>query len=210
MTSETLAMNAYLRLREDIISGRVGPSAVLSERDLADTFGISRTPLRSALSRLEGEGLIERLANGALLVRAVTVEKLLEILRLRQALEGAAAARAAEFCLTADLRQARDAAQRFIDRPADFESFWQEDERFHMAVATAARLVLLPAILADQRAIVRRSTIIRNHARFCEQSREHIAVIDAIAARDPEAARAAMSRHFEAMQTRSLSMLSGI
>jgi DNA-binding GntR family transcriptional regulator len=209
MTRETLAMNAYLRLRADIISGHVGPSAVLSERDLADTFGISRTPLRSALSRLEGEGLIERLANGALLVRAVTVEKLLEILRLRQALEGAAAARAAEFGLTDDLRQAREAAQRFIDRPTDFERFWQEDERFHMAVANAARLVLLPAILADQRAIVRRSTIIRTHARFDEQSREHIAVIDTIAAQDPEAARAAMSRHFEAMQTRSLGMLSG-
>jgi succinate dehydrogenase hydrophobic membrane anchor protein len=61
-----------------------------------------------------------------------------------------------------------------------------------MAVATAARLVLLPAILADQRAIVRRSTIIRTHARFDEQSREHIAVIDAIADQDPEAARAAI------------------
>lgn len=209
MTIETLAMNAYLRLREDIISGNMGPSAVLSERDLAETFGVSRTPLRSALSRLEGEGLIERLANGALLVRAVTVEKLLEILRLRQALEGAAAARAAEFGLTDALRHARDAAQRFIDRPADFESFWLEDERFHMAVATAARLVLLPTILTDQRAIVRRSTIIRTHARFDEQSREHIAVVAAIAARDPEAARAAMSRHFEAMQTRALGMLSG-
>jgi DNA-binding GntR family transcriptional regulator len=208
MRIDTLTLAAYARLREDIVSGKVGPSTLLSERDLADTIGISRTPLRQALFRLENEGLIERLANGALLVRAVTVEKLLEILRLRQVLESAAAARAAEFGMTPDLRAAREGALRFIDRPADFEGFWLEDERFHIAVATAARLVLLPGILAEQRAIVRRSTIIRTHARFDEQAREHLAVIDAIEAQDPEAARRAMAHHFEAMQSRSLGMLS--
>lgn len=208
MTDSRLTQRAYARLREDILSGSIGASTVLSERDLAETFGISRTPLRSALSRLESEGLIERLVNGALLVRAVTVEKLLEILRLRQILEAAAAARAARYGLTPALSVARDAATKFIDAPSDFESFWAEDEAFHMAVADAAQLVFLPKILAEQRAIVRRSTIIRTHARFDQQSREHIAVIDAIAAKDPDAAHAAMSQHFEAMQARSLGMLS--
>jgi DNA-binding GntR family transcriptional regulator len=209
MRTETLSRAAYRALREDIVEGVVAPNAILSERDMAERFGISRTPLRAALSRLESEGLIERLDNGALLVRAVTVEKLLEILRLRQMLEGAAAARAAGRGLTEALLAARGAAARFIDGPADFESFWAEDERFHMAVAHAAGLVLLPGILAEQRAIVRRSTIIRTHARFDEQSREHVAVIDAIEARDPVAAHAAMSHHFERMRARSLGMLSG-
>lgn len=208
MTGSSLTQRAYARLREDILSGAIGAITVLSERDLAETFGISRTPLRSALSRLESEGLIERLANGALLVRSVTVEKLLEILRLRQLLEAAAAARAARYGLTPALSAARDAAMKFINTPSDFESFWAEDEAFHMAVADAAKLVVLPKILAEQRAIVRRSTIIRTHARFDQQSREHIAVIDAIAAKDPNAAHAAMARHFEAMQARSLGMLS--
>lgn len=208
MTGSSLTQRAYARLREDILSGAIGASTVLSERDLAETFGISRTPLRSALSRLESEGLIERLANGALLVRSVTVENLLEILRLRQIVEAAAAARAARHGLTPALSAARDAAMKFIDTPSDFESFWAEDEAFHMAVADAAKLVVLPKILAEQRAIVRRSTIIRTHARFDQQSREHIAVIDAIAAQDPDAAHAAMSAHFEAMQARSLGMLS--
>lgn len=208
MTTGSLSRTAYDRLRADIISGAIEASTVLSERDLAETLGISRTPLRSALSRLESEGLIERLVNGALLVRAVTVEKLLEILRLRQMLEAAAAARAARFDLTPALREARDAARRFLDAPSDFENFWVEDEKFHMAVAEAARLTVLPRILAEQRAIVRRSTIIRTHARFDQQSREHVAVIDAIAAQDPQAAHAAMSQHFEAMQARSLGMLS--
>lgn len=208
MTGSSLTQRAYARLREDILSGAIGASTVLSERDLAETFGISRTPLRSALSRLESEGLIERLANGALLVRSVTVEKLLEILRLRQIVEAAAAARAARYGVTPALSAARDAAMSFIDTPSDFESFWAEDEKFHMAVADAAKLVVLPKILAEQRAVVRRSTIIRTHAGFDQQSREHIAVIDAIAAQDPVAAHAAMSQHFEAMQARSLGMLS--
>lgn len=208
MTTGSLTRTAYDNLRADIIAGEIEAGTILSERDLAETFGISRTPLRSALSRLEREGLIERLVNGALLVRAVTVEKLLEILGLRQLLEAAAAARAAGFGLTPALRAARDAAQGFLDTPSDFKSFWAEDEKFHMAVAEAAGLVFLPVILAEQRAIVQRSTIIRTHARFDQQSREHIAVIDAIAARDPQAAHAAMSQHFEAMKARSIGMLS--
>lgn len=207
-TSSSLTRRAYAHLHADILSGAIGASTVLSERDLAESFGISRTPLRSALSRLESEGLIERLTNGALVVRAVTVEKLLEIIRLRQLLEARAAARAARYGLTPALSAARDGAVQFIDAPSDFESFWAEDEKFHLAVADAAQLIILPKILAEQRAVVRRSTIIRTHARFDQQSREHIAVIDAIAAQDPEAAHAAMSQHFEAMQARSLGMLS--
>ena len=75
-------------------------------------------------------------------------------------------------------------------------------------MARAARLELLPVILAEQRAIARRCTITRTHDRFADQAREHIAVIDAIAAGDGDAARAAMSLHFENVRTRFLGWLS--
>lgn len=209
MSAETLAQAAYRRIKQDILQGRVGPDTVLSERELAEQQGISRTPLRSALSRLERERVISRLENGVLLVRSVSVEQLMEIVQLRQALEGAAAARAAGFGLTPELEELGATMAAYANgRNVAFDDFWAEDDRFHLAVARAARLELLPVILAEQRAIARRCTITRTHDRFADQAREHIAVIDAIAAGDGDAARAAMSLHFENVRTRFLGWLS--
>lgn len=209
MTSETLAQAAYRRIKQDILQGNIKPDTVLSERELADQQGISRTPLRSALSRLERERVIARLQNGVLLVRSVSVEQLIEIVQLRQILEGAAAARAAGLGITPDLSAVRDVMAAYANgRNVAFDDFWAEDDRFHLAVAQAARLELLPAILSEQRAIARRCTITRTHDRFADQAREHIAVIDAIAAGDAAAARAAMSLHFENVRARFLDWLS--
>lgn len=209
MTSETLSQSAYRDIKADILAGRIAQDTILSERDLAERLGISRTPLRSALSRLERENIIGRLANGALLVRAVNVEQLLEIVQLRQILERAAAARAARFGITQELLASREAMMRYLgDSKATFEGFWRDDEQFHRAVAVAARLELLPDLLVEQRAIVQRSTIIRMDDNFADQAKEHIAVIDAIAQGDIEQARAAMSLHFENMRARTLGSLS--
>lgn len=207
MKPETLSQMVYRELRADIAEGRIAPNALLSERDLADRFRVSRTPLRSALLQLESEGAIERLTNGVLLVRAVTIEKLLEILHLRQILESAAAGRAALHGVTPDLAAAREASMQFINGPSDFDSFWASDDHFHMSVAAAAGLVLLRRILVEQRAIVKRSTVIRAYRYYHQRAREHIAVINAIEARNPDAARAAMSQHFDQMRARLLGTL---
>ncbi|WP_145104477.1 GntR family transcriptional regulator [Cereibacter sediminicola] len=208
MSAESLAQTAYRRIRDDIVEGRIAPNTILTERELAERLGISRTPLRSALSVLEREQVIERMANGAHLVRRVSVEQLLDIIQLRLILERAAARRAATFGLTSELEAARAAQLRYLGGAVmDFETFWQDDGIFHRAVALAAGLTLLPGLLSEQRAIVRRSTIIRTHTNFADQAREHIAVIDAIASRDAEAASAAMGVHFDRMRARTLGWL---
>lgn len=213
MTAETLSQTAYRLIKQDILEGRIAPDSLLSERDLALRLGISRTPLRSALMRLENEQVIGRMANGALIVRAVAVEQLLEIVQLRQVLERAAAARAAvraaEHGLTDDLRRIWDEMLPYAKgRSVDFDDFWHLDERFHTAVAAAAGLELLPAILAEQRAIARRCTITRVHDRFDQQAAEHIAVLEAISRHDADAARDAMSLHFENVRSRFLGWFS--
>ena len=209
MMAETLSQTAYRRIKQDILEGRIAPDSMLSERELALRLGISRTPLRSALSRLENENVIGRFANGALIVRSVTVEQLLEIVQLRQVLERAAAARAAERGMTDDLRRVWDEMLPYAaGRSVGFDEFWQVDEEFHAGVARAAGLELLPAILAEQRAVARRCTITRVHDRFDEQAREHIAVLEAIARGDAPAARDAMSLHFENVRNRFLGWFS--
>lgn len=203
MSGETLAQSAYRRIKQDILEGRIQPDSLLSERDLADRLGISRTPLRSAMSRLVNEQVVTRLGNGALIVRRVTAEQLLDIVQLRRILESEAAARAAEYGLTEELAALREPMVA-LAQGSDFDAFWQLDEQFHLAVARAARLRLLPAILTEQRAIARRCTISRSDDRFADQAAEHLAVIDAIAARDADAARRAMARHFDHARARFL------
>lgn len=209
MSGATLADTAYARLRDDIVAGRIPGETVLSERGLTESLGVSRTPLRAAISRLESEGMVDRLANGVVLVRSVTVEQLLQIVQLRQALERAAAGRAATYGATDALLQIRDRMRRIVEgAPISFDAFWQEDGSFHRAVAEAAQLALLPGIIAEQRGIARRCSLTRTYDTFVDQAREHVQIIDAIAARDSTRACALMAGHFDHVRTRFLGTFS--
>lgn len=210
MGRETLSQSAYRRIREDIVAGRIREESVLSERVLAEGLGISRTPLRTAIAQLEKEGIVDRLNNGAILVRSVTVEQLIEIVMMRQKLESATAARAAQYPLTEELAALKDDMLSVIaDDNTDFDTFWEIDERFHSAVAHAARFTLLPEILSEQRAVAWRCSLTRSYNSFTDQAREHVDIIDAIARNDEEGAYAAMSLHFTRARSRFLQTFSG-
>lgn len=205
---ETLSQQAYKDIKKRILDGAFSAGELLTERVLAEDSGISRTPLRSAISRLENEGILSRLANGTLMVRPVMVEQLLEIVQIRRLLESAAAARAACFPMTPALRKSREVMRAYAGgRDAAFDQFWLDDEDLHIAVAVASRLRLLPAMLSEMRSTARRCTITRSHDRFEEQALEHIAIIDAIEAGDAAGASAAMERHFDSVRIRFLAWL---
>jgi DNA-binding GntR family transcriptional regulator len=205
---ETLAQQFYRDLKQRILEGRYSSEEMLTERTLAQEFGISRTPLRAAISRLEKENVISRLPNGALMVRTVTVEQLLEIVQVRRLLEGAAAAKAATLPLSPKLVECR-ARMRAYAEGGDiaFDNFWLDDDVFHLAVAEAAELPLLATMLTEMRSIARRCTITRTHDRFDQQAREHIAVVDAIEAGNSQAAQVAMELHFDSVRARFLGWL---
>lgn len=210
MTRETLSQTAYNRIKDDIAQGRIPEESVLSERVLADSLGISRTPLRTAMSQLEKEGVIDRLNNGVVLVRSVSVEQLIEIVKMRQKLESAAAGRAASYPLPQELADLRAEMQRLRNGSGtDFDIFWEADERFHTAVARAARLTLLPDILAEHRAVARRCSLTRTYDSFTDQADEHIAIIDAIERGDAAGAQDAMWQHFTHVRGRFLQTFSG-
>ncbi len=210
--TDSQSQRAYQVLKRKILDGGYGAEDVLSERILAEECGVSRSPLRSAIARLEQEGVLSRLANGALVARPVTVIQLLEIVQTRRILEGAAAAKAATLAathgLTPELAAVREHMAAYLDKDDwPFDTFWDSDNRFHNAVAAGAQLTLLPGILDELRAVARRCSITRTHDRFTQQAREHLAVIDHIAGGDPDGARAAMEAHFDSARIRFLEWL---
>lgn len=95
-TGPTLSNQAYLALREDITAGRFEPGAKITERGLADDLGVSPTPVREALRRLEHERLIERDSVRTIRVADPSISRLYELTLIEAALRGVAARLAAE------------------------------------------------------------------------------------------------------------------
>jgi DNA-binding GntR family transcriptional regulator len=194
-----LTQRAYDHVREGILHGRIPVGTRLAEEDVAIELGMSRTPVRHAFSQLLKEGLVEIGSRRQLIVRGFTSEHRAEILALRLALETVAVRRACE-TLTEDaidelrlnlMRQQRVAAAGFEDEFIDL------DEEFHLRIAAGAGLPLLEGFLRQLREFVRvvRLGSSRPPEVLVQVVAEHHLVVDAIEARDPDAAEAALIDH---------------
>lgn len=90
--TEPLYNSAYLQIKKDIMTGRYQPGKRLTDKELADQLGISRTPIREALKQLIKEGLLSNEHNKGVSVFSPTLQDIAEIYVLRSSLEGIAAA----------------------------------------------------------------------------------------------------------------------
>ena len=135
---------AYTRVRGLILSGELAPGAVLPQAALAQTIGISTTPLREALRRLSQEGLVELDAHKDARVRPLDATEARDLLELRRSLDPLAASLAAERRTEEDLAEVRaalDGLEALSTRPslAQLESH----HRFHAAIHRASHNALL-------------------------------------------------------------------
>lgn len=137
------AVKAQQRLRELILSGRLAPGSRIAELTLVDLLGVSRTPIRAALMRLEQEGLLQVLPGGGYAVRTFSEREVGDAIELRGTLEGLAARLAAERGAAAQpLAQARDCLDQ-IDKVLQdaslsddmFSEYVLLNERFHRLLA---------------------------------------------------------------------------
>ncbi|QIE56629.1 GntR family transcriptional regulator [Pikeienuella piscinae] len=205
-----LTESSYQGLRAQIIDGTLPQGSVLTERRIAGVIGVSRTPLRAALVRLEGEGLVERLPNGAVMIRRFYIEDLLQILTVRRALEGEAAALATgrmNTRLAATL--AADAARFANAQDVALEKFWQHDDAFHDSIAEANGEPLLQDMIMDLRRKARMCHAPRMPSNFVNQAKEHIRILKALAGDDPERSRREMHTHLHAVRLRLVNWLTG-
>src|SRR5260221_3648519 len=105
---QSLSEIAYGRLSDMLRSRNLQPNDLINERRLASELNVSRTPLREAIRRLEGEKILERQSSGTLIVKPISIEDFLYICQVRRLVEGEAARRATGRISVPDLVRLRE------------------------------------------------------------------------------------------------------
>lgn len=192
-------------LREDIVTGAVPANEILSESALCERFGTSRSPVRYALARAVEAGLVAVKARQGYVVRGLTLEDAQEVLLLRSLLEGVAVELACRGMSLADVEDLRVLALRTGVAVADVDvrQLARYDKRFHLAIAKASgvyRLERFVSQLLDD--MLRFPALLTEPSQRAAVRDRHLAIVEAIAARDPARARAALASDLEATRER--------
>ncbi|UGS34349.1 GntR family transcriptional regulator [Capillimicrobium parvum] len=191
--------DGYVRLRDEIVTGRLQPNERLVELDLSERLGVGRAAIRTALVRLESEGLVERERHRGAKVRLVDEHEAVEILEARAMLEGLAARHAARRATPEDVAGLREilAGMRTRLDAGDLLGASDQNAVLHRRIlqisghATAQRLI---STMRSQLVRFQFRTILvpgRPERSFAE----HTAIVGALEAGDGDAAEAAMRLH---------------
>ena len=206
------AVKAQLRLREMILAGELPGGARIAELALVERLGVSRTPIRAALMRLEQEGLLQALPNGGYAVRTFSERDVSDAIELRGTVEGLSARLAAErgvaAVVLAEARACLAQIDAVLEQPAlDDEAFTRYvglNERFHNLLAEMAgspvlareldRVVNLPFASPSGFVIVQANAPRARDMLVVAQD-QHRQVLDAIERREGARAEAIMREH---------------
>nr|WP_168732696.1 GntR family transcriptional regulator [Vibrio cholerae] len=198
----TKSENLTEYLIEAIVEGQLAPGSKISEPELAKQFQVSRGPLREALMRVEGLGLIERIPHIGARVIQLSPTKLVELYAVREALEGMAARLAARNITEielAGLESLLSTHSTHIDQVEGASYFHQQgDFDFHYRIIQACRNQQLIGLLCDELYHLLRMYRYqspRSHSRPVEVLEEHKFILRAIRQRDEELAEMLMRRH---------------
>ena len=190
----------YQHLRDGVRSGRFHPGDRLREADLADQLAVSRTPIREALRRLVSDGLVEVASSRGVMFIELNKQQVRELYILRESLEGTAAGLAAMHASDSEI----DLMQELLKEPAATKGnpakIAQINRSFHQAIHEAAHnRYVTQAInqLYDSMALLPGTTFeFPGRAAFAHK--EHLAILKAIRARDPDGAEHHARLHIQA------------
>lgn len=200
-------------LRGAITSGRFAPGQRLVEKDLCDLLGVSRPSVREALRELETEGLINTVPNRGPLVTKLSARDAASIYEVRGMLEALAAKLFAEKATEAEVATLSACVDGLEAAYAtnDVERVLVAKKAFYDVLLGGSGNVVIPSLLRTMNARITqlRRVSLSNPERLPDSIREIRAVIEAIRARDPEAAFQASLRHIEQASRSALSRLGG-
>ena len=194
----SLAEQVFERLETDILSGKYTPGEVLTEMKLVADLGVSRTPIREALHRLEQEHIVEISSRG-ILVLGVSQKDLEDILEIRIRIEGLAAAMAATRITDEELEELRETIelQEFYVPKHDADRINGMDSKFHLLIYRfSGSIPLYDTLMPLHKKLMKyRKASVENEVRSTNSFLEHRAIFDAIAAHDAPLAEERMRAH---------------
>lgn len=186
-------------LRGRIVANELGYGTKLTEDSLAKELGVSRTPVREAFNRLAQEGLVTVFPGRGAFVATLSFSDMVQLLEIREVLEGMAARLATSRITKTSLEKLRRQMEVEIRKSAgnEYTGYLDVDRQFHEAVIFASgnqHLSQLMKSLRDRIQMLRHRSVIlpgRAHKSF----QEHLQIIDALAARDPDLAEERIRTH---------------
>jgi DNA-binding GntR family transcriptional regulator len=196
--SISLATQVFEKLEEDIITGVYPRGEILTELKLVEQLGVSRTPIREALRRLEQERLIAESGKGSV-VLGITMEDLVDIMDIRQRIEGLAAYHATKNLTEAGKEELRQISelQDFYFEKQDIDNLRKMDDKFHDAIyhlsdRPVLRDTLIPLHRKSQRY---RKISIEDKTRLGHSVREHKDIYEAIVSGNADLAAELITEH---------------
>jgi DNA-binding GntR family transcriptional regulator len=205
------AETAYVELRKGITDGTFLPGDRMREADLAERLGISRTPVREALRRLESEGLVTGAhRHTGLIVSTLDQSQVSEIYAVRDVLEGLAARLAAQHASEAEISTMKDLLRAQEQVPESQQGELAElNELFHRVIYSGARNRYLTSALEsfESSLALLPGTTYASKGRAESALSEHHELVDAIAAHDPDRAEKIARGHMREAERLRLTML---
>lgn len=200
--AKSLEESVFLTLEEEILSGELKRGDTLTEMSLSERLGVSRTPLRAALHRLDDEGLVKIETNRGAVVVGVTHDDLVNIYKIRMRLEGLASGEAAINITKEDLGELRDSVElsEFYLKKQDTEHLKELDSTFHNIIYRASGNRHLEKILSEMHRNIRtyRKISLTVPDRLERSIKEHREILKAIESGDSALADRLTYEHIHA------------
>ena len=194
----SLAEQVFERLEGEILTGKYQRGEVLTELRLVSDLGVSRTPVREALRRLEQEHIIEITARG-IVILGVTEQDLEDIFAVRMQIEGMASYHAAKRITDEELAELRETLelQEFYVGKKDPDRIKTMDSRFHQLIYRfCGSTVLFDTLMPLHKKVQKyRRASVENNNRAQQSAKEHRAIYEAIAAHDADLASKYTTEH---------------
>jgi Transcriptional regulators len=199
----TASSKIYSDLRTQLVSMQRLPGEVISEAEIALSYGVSRTPVREAILKLADEGLLEIFPQSGIFVSRIPVAALPEAIIVRKALEATTAQLAAERAPASQILvlHAILESQREANSAGAADAFHRADELFHATIAEIAGYPGIWTLIQQVKIHVdryRRLTL-PQQGRIARVIVEHEAILSAIEAHDPSGSRIAMESHLDSL-----------
>jgi phosphonate utilization transcriptional regulator len=197
---QSLTSLVQREIERRIVAGELTPGAKLNEAELAAAMGISRGPVREAFRGLEQAGLVHTEKNRGVFVRQVSLEEANEIYEVRAALEAQIGRLAAKRVTPALLERLRDIVKRMhaVGRTRDPDAYFPLNLEFHETLADASgnrALATNYRRVVNELSLYRRQAIMRNVDIIPVSTKEHAAIVDAIARGEAELAERLLYAH---------------